>query len=199
MYAFEPVPEAYERLVQNIERNGFGDRVTALQCAVSDRDGPTEMLVSESHGGGDSTINLGYARRTAVPVSGRITVECRTFSKILDEYAIPSIRLCKIDVEGSELAMLSTLKAHQYAQIQGFAMEYHAEAYDLRHLVKLLLGWGTHQVCLMNERPHVASTVHLISNQALESWFESENGQWSPRSALVPAETIRPPLQSEVA
>jgi FkbM family methyltransferase len=199
VYAFEPVPESYRRLVHNIERNGFADRVTAVQCAVSDRDESSEMLVAKSHGGGDSTINLDYAGRTAVPIAERITVQCRTFSKILDEYAIPSIRLCKIDVEGSELAMLSTLKPHHRAQIQGFALEYHAEAYDLRLLITLLLGWGTHQVCLMNERPNVGSTLHLISNQALESWFESENERWSPRSAEAPVNTHRLPLKSEVA
>ncbi len=174
VYALEPVPESYERLIRNIERNGFADRVTAVQCAVGDHDGYTEMLVSESKGGGDSTTNLDFARLAGVPITKRITVGCRSFAEILDQYAIPSIRLCKIDVEGSELVLISTLEAHHCAQIQGFAMEYHPQAYDLRLLIKLLLGWGTHQVCVMGERPNAGNTLHLISNQALESWFESE-------------------------
>jgi len=40
VYAFEPVPEYYGRLIQNIKRNGFADRVTAVHCAVSDTDDP---------------------------------------------------------------------------------------------------------------------------------------------------------------
>jgi hypothetical protein len=145
-----------------------------MQCAVSDSEGTTEMLVSRSKGGGDSTINFDYASRVGVPTAERITVECRNFSCILDGYAIPSIRLCKIDVEGAELALLSTLKSCHHAQIQGFAMEYHPEAYDLRSLISLLLSWGTHQVCLMDERPNVGNILRLISNQELESWFESQ-------------------------
>ena len=166
VYAFEPVPESYERLVRNIARNGFADRVKAVQCAISDHDGSAEMLVSESKGGGDSTINLEYASRARVPANRGIEVECRAFSNVLDEYAIPSIRLCKIDVEGSEMAMLSTLDADHRARIQGFAMEY--------HLITSLLSWDTHQVCLMDERPNVGNILHLISCQALESWFDSE-------------------------
>jgi FkbM family methyltransferase len=181
VYAFEPVPRSYEKLVENITRNGFTDRVTAVQCAVSDRDGSVEMLVSESKGGGDSTINVDYARHVAVPVAEHITVECRSFPRILDEYQIPLIRLCKIDVEGSELALLSAMKDRHRSQIQGFAMEYHPDAYDLRLLIRLLLGWGTHQVCLMDERPNVGNILRLISNQALESWFESGEDRCSTR------------------
>ena len=120
-------------------------------------------------------------------------MESKTFGKILDEYAIPSIRLCKVDVEGSELALLSTLKAHHRARIQGFAMEYHPAAYDVHLLITLLLGWGTHQVCLMNERPSVGNTLHLISNQALVSWFESEKEQWSAAEDLDASSTSQAP------
>ena len=34
VYAFEPVPASYERLIQNVERNGFTDRVVAVRCAI---------------------------------------------------------------------------------------------------------------------------------------------------------------------
>jgi len=179
VYAFEPVSASYEKLVQNVERNGFKGRVNALQYAVCDRDGTTEMLVSQSKGGGESSINVDFSTRVGVPVAARITVEHRSFAKVLDECEIPSIRLCKIDIEGSELALLSSLAPRHRARIQGFAMEYHPGAYDLRELVTLLLSWGTHQLCLMNERPNVGNIIHLISNQALVSWVESEQEQWS--------------------
>jgi FkbM family methyltransferase len=178
VYAFEPVPELYERLVRNIETNGFKDRVTAVQCAVSDHDGTAEMIVSESKGGGESTINIDFARHAEVSAAQHVRVECKSFSTILDEYSVPPVRLCKIDVEGSELALLSTLGASHRSRIQGFAMEYHPQAYDLSLLIKLLLSWGTHQVCLMNERPNVGNILHLISNEALESWFEYEKMRW---------------------
>lgn len=178
VFAFEPVPESYDRLVRNIERNRFADRVTAVQCAVSDYEGFAEMLVSESKGGGDSTIHLEYARRAAVPATQRITVECKSLPRIMEEYAIPTIRLCKIDAEGSELGLLATLNEVHRGRIQGFAMEYHPQAYDLQALLDLLFSWGSHQVCLMNERPNVGNIVHLISNEALSAWFESVKERW---------------------
>jgi FkbM family methyltransferase len=171
VYAFEPVPALYERLLVNVEKNGFTRQVTAIQCAVSDSDEPAEMLISESFGGGQSTINAEFARQFGLSNSEHITVECKTLPQILAECAIPSVRLCKIDTEGAELRLLSTLRPQHLEQIQGFAMEYHPGAYDLRSYIKLLLDWGTHQVSLMDERPYTGDVLHLISTKALESVF----------------------------
>jgi FkbM family methyltransferase len=196
VYAFEPVPQSYKRLVANVERNGFANRVTTVQCAVSHTSGSAELLVSASKGGGDSTMDPVFARRSGVPVAESITVECKTLASILDEYAIPSARMCKIDIEGAELDLLSALKAPHRARIQGFAMEYHPQAYDLNLMIKMLMGWGSHQVCLMSERPNVANVLHLISNRALESWFEGERKRWA---ALGSINDYRPRQKSEVA
>jgi FkbM family methyltransferase len=196
VYAFEPVPQSYKRLVANVERNGFASRVTAVQCAVSDTPGSAELLVSASKGGGDSTMDPVFARRSGVPVADRITVDCKTLASILDEYAIPSVRMCKIDIEGAELSLLSALKVQHRARIQGFAMEYHPQAYDLNVLIKMLLGWGSHQVCLMSERPNVANILYLISNQAVESWFEAERKRWAAPGSL---KDFQPGQESEVA
>jgi FkbM family methyltransferase len=171
VYAFEPVPALYERLVSNVEKNGFTRQVTAIKCAVSDSDKPVEMLVSQSFGGGQSTINPEFARQFGLSNSQRITVECRTLPQILTEFATPSVRMCKIDIEGAELRLLSTLQPHHLEQIQGFAMEYHPGAYDLHSLIKLLLNWGTHQVSLMEQKAYTGDVLHLISTKALESLF----------------------------
>jgi len=171
VYAFEPVPALYERLMLNVAKNGFAHQVTAIQCAVSDSDQPAEMLVSKSFGGGQSTINPVFARKIGLVSGEHIKVHCKTLPQIFAEYGIPSVRLCKIDVEGAELRLLSTLRPEHLEQIQGFAMEYHPGSYDLRSLIKLLLDWGTHQVSLMDERPYTGDVLHLISTAALESAF----------------------------
>jgi len=171
VYAFEPVPALYERLVFNVEKNGFTKQVTAIQCAVSDNDEPAEMLISESFGGGQSTINREFAQQFGLSNSQRITVECKTLPQILAECAISSVRLCKIDIEGAELRLLSTLQPQHLERIQGFAMEYHPGAYDLHSLIGLLLDWGTHQVNLMEQKPHTGDILHLISTKSLKSLF----------------------------
>ena len=180
VYAFEPVPESYERLLHNVAKNGFAHQVTALPYAVSDYDGTAELMVSESYGGGQSTINQEFAKQHDLLGGQHITVECKTLPQILTEYDISSVRLCKIDIEGAELRLLSTLKPQHLERIQGFSMEYHPGAYDLHSLIQLLLSWGTHQVSLMEERPYTGDVLHLISTKALESVF----GEQTEQSAL---------------
>jgi len=165
VYAFEPVPESYHRLLQNVKANGFSDRVIALQCAISDSDRETFMQISDSFGGGQSSINPDFARRVGVPETNRITVSCQTLSQILARFEISSVRLCKIDAEGSELKVLSALRPSDLAKIQGFSMEYHPEGYDLRCLIEMVLSWRTYQV---NAR--IGDILHLVSTQALQAW-----------------------------
>jgi FkbM family methyltransferase len=179
VYAFEPVPALYERLLRNVAKNGLAQQVTAIPCAVSDYTGTAEMMVSESYGGGQSTINQEFAKQFDLLNGQHITVECVTLPQILAEFNIPSVRLCKIDIEGAELRLLSTLKPQHLDLIQGFAMEYHPGAYDLRSLIQLLLGWGTHQVSLMEERPYNGDVLHLISTKALKSVFGQQTEQWA--------------------
>lgn len=175
VYAFEPVPQLYKRLVQNIERNQFANRVTALPCALTDSEGRAELIVTDALGGGQSTMVPAFAQRLQLPVTDRIQVECTTLPEVLKKYDIPSVRLCKIDAEGSEFRILSKLSHSDLDRIQGFTMEYHPEAYDLRSLIKLLLNWGTHQVSLMDERAYNGNVLRLISHEALSTWFQSES------------------------
>ena len=85
------------------------------------------------------------------------------------EYAIARVRLCKIDAEGSELNILRALDSGTLAKIQGFALEYHAEAYALPTLMKTMLQWGSHQVSLMDARPFTGNQIYVISNEVLAS------------------------------
>jgi FkbM family methyltransferase len=169
VYAFEPVPELYQRLLRNVERNGFSDQVVAVQAAVSDSGQEVEMLVSHSLGGGQSTIVPAFARHFQTSMGDAIRVRCVTLPQILAEYAIDRVRLCKIDAEGSELNILRAIDSLTLAKIQGFALEYHAEAYALPTLMKTMLRWGTHQVSLMDARPFTGDQIYVISNDVLSS------------------------------
>jgi FkbM family methyltransferase len=169
VYAFEPVPELFERLRLNVQRNGFADRVTLEPYAVGGASGTAEMFVSSSLGGGQSTILPEFARNANVPISRRITVRCKTLPQILAEFSLRSVRLCKMDVEGAELQILRTLNYALLARIQSLVLEYHPEAYDLGALLRLTIGWGTHQVSYMDDRPYVGNILRVASNHVLRS------------------------------
>jgi FkbM family methyltransferase len=169
VYAFEPVPELYQRLQRNVERNGFSDQVVAVQAAVSDSEEEVEMMVSHSLGGGQSTIVPQFARHFQTSMGDAIRVRCMTLPQILEDYGIARVRVCKVDAEGAELKIVGALDPGSLARIQGFALEYHAEAYALPTLMKTMLQWGSHQVSLMDDRPFTGNQIYVISNDVLAS------------------------------
>lgn len=165
--AFEPVPELCQRLRENVHRNGFTDRVTIQQCAIGASPGFVKLFVSSYLGGAQSTTVPEFVRSAGVPVIQEILVECKTLSQILQESSLERVRLCKLDVEGAELAILKTLSPAGLARIESFALEYHKEAYDLHSLLRLVLDWGTHHVSFIEERPYIGSIMRLAASSAL--------------------------------
>lgn len=93
--AFEPAPETFERLTENIRLNDFGSRVQANQLAVGVEDGElvfTKGLDSVNHVVGPDDD---AKERIAVPVKRLDTV-------LRDENPV----VMKIDVEGYEMLVL---------------------------------------------------------------------------------------------
>lgn len=167
VFAFEPVPELYQRLRENVARNGFSDRVTIQQCAVGASAGSVNLFVSSRLGGAQSTIVPEFVRAAGVPVVQTIQAECKTLPDILQELPLSSVRLCKLDVEGAELGILSTLSNSELRRIQSFVLEYHLEAYDVSALLRLVLDWQTHHVSFIEERPYIGNILRLAASSAL--------------------------------
>jgi FkbM family methyltransferase len=99
--ALEALPENVLALEANVRRNRF-DQVMCRQVAVSDEVGEAELIVA-SHPGGAA---LAQADRPPDP-SGRVMVRTVTVDALVDEAAIKSPRLVKVDVEGAEAAVLA--------------------------------------------------------------------------------------------
>ncbi len=104
-YAFEPEPNNFKILEQNIFRYGFGDRIHAYQVALFDKDAELEFELSDTHYG-DHRLRV---QAEAVPVGVFSETTRRTISvpaKRLDDL-IRSERLgapyvAKIDIQGAE-------------------------------------------------------------------------------------------------
>jgi FkbM family methyltransferase len=174
VYAFEPDPESFERLVSNVELNGFSDRVVAKPWAISDRSGSVELMVSRELGGGMSTIVPGLPEKFGMHVARTVNVPCHTLPEVLDLFSISRVRLCKMDVEGSELGILGSLAQKQINSIDSFAIEFHHEAYPVHELLRLLAAWGTHQISFNEQSEFATSIVRLTSTQALLNEFSNK-------------------------
>ncbi len=102
--AFEPHPNLYSTLRENIDRfsRGCSGRVTAQQIALSDCEGEATLVFnSELFSRNSGTAGL----RDTSFASGNVSVKVRT--KRLDDFIKARVvALLKIDVEGAELQVL---------------------------------------------------------------------------------------------
>lgn len=92
VYAIEGDPKNAARLRHHIALNGFSDRVTVFECAVSSRNGTLTLFRNPNNCGGSNCFE------------GRDPVLVR--SRTIDSLGLPSVDLCKMDIEGGELSAL---------------------------------------------------------------------------------------------
>jgi FkbM family methyltransferase len=97
VYAFEPEPDNFRLLGENIAENGFGN-VVAISAAVCDRPGRGEMYVSWQ---GNDRHSL--FRNPGSPIAERrVAVETTTLDAFAEALGWPAIDLVKMDIEGAE-------------------------------------------------------------------------------------------------
>ena len=103
VFSFEPMTEMFDRLVRNVEANGFHN-VTAVRQGLWDR-ATEEMIYASDVAFDDGTRNEGlgtlfpHATRT-VPVE---TVHTTTLDDFVETQGIAGVDVVKIDIEGAEL------------------------------------------------------------------------------------------------
>ena len=109
VYAFEPVPQFYERLLANIALNE-ATNIKPFQIAISDESGEIEFFVSLPHlfasfdEGGSSIFPYTPAH------SQSIKVLTETLDSFLERQGIERVDAIKIDVEGAELKVIRGAK-----------------------------------------------------------------------------------------
>ena len=94
--AIEPQAEIFERLVYNIQQNGFAG-IKALNCAVADKDGEITLFV-DAHNRGETSmriVNSSNATQT-------IRVPARALASLVAEERFERVDAMKLDVEGAE-------------------------------------------------------------------------------------------------
>jgi FkbM family methyltransferase len=96
VYAFEPNPKTYARLVRHIEWNGLEDQVLPVALALSDHRGPATLIERPDNSG---------ASRIGDDAPG-IAVDVTTLDAFCVEKGVERVDLIKIDVEGLEARVL---------------------------------------------------------------------------------------------
>jgi FkbM family methyltransferase len=101
IYAFEPVPATFAKLTHSVQRLGLGAAVHPVAAAVVDSAGPLHLSYSEKN----SLLAQVSLRGLNVRVGDKVAqAEGVTLDAFASANALP--QLMKIDVEGSEAAVL---------------------------------------------------------------------------------------------
>lgn len=122
VYAYEPGRRAYEALVRNIERNGLEKVVMPFNLAVSDRDGGTVRIPSES-----SPYNAVLSESSEAEGDVVRTISLPT---ILQSNGLRRVDLLKVDCEGSEYPLFRQTDSETLARIDEIRIEYHPGPLD---------------------------------------------------------------------
>lgn len=114
---FEPSPTTADYLRRNVADNGFGDRITVSQSAVTARVGES---ILDDNGGGSALNNLVAATAGAPGVPVRTT----TFDAIVTELG-GIADVVKIDCEGGEYDLVLGSSPASWRRVQRIVLEYH--------------------------------------------------------------------------
>ncbi|MCG8592120.1 MAG: FkbM family methyltransferase [Proteobacteria bacterium] len=105
--ALEPSSRELQFLERNIARNRLRN-VDVVPVAASDREARAELTIAEQSHAGQSTLGkFAYA----ISPAGTETVALRRLDDVLQELDLASVDVVKIDVEGSEVAVLRGAEA----------------------------------------------------------------------------------------
>lgn len=135
--AFEPAPETFGTLSQNIKLHQI-EGIELHQCALGSKE-TTEILTFYPHFPGNSTlvpeekerlrrlgheVNLGDFVESVYRDATEFSVPVKRLSQFLkDREALTSIDLLKVDVEGAELDVLGGLDDAHWALVRNIVVE----------------------------------------------------------------------------
>jgi len=108
VYAFEPAPENYRLLRQNILANAVEDRAVAVQVAVSDQSGAVELELSNWNWG-DHRVRAAAGFPASESHATVVSVPAATLDDLVEQQHIDldGVALIWIDVQGHEPSVLA--------------------------------------------------------------------------------------------
>lgn len=120
--AIEPAPETYERLVENIRRNGLQDRTTCIRSALAGVAEVRSMKVGQPRS--QARRVLSYDPGTG---DRAVPVPTMTLEQLFDEQGLNFVELMKMDIEGGEFETLLSAPNQILRRIGSVSLEYHPD------------------------------------------------------------------------
>jgi len=131
IYSFEPVPENYNLLIDNIQSNDL-NQIKSFNLAVSNSNSNVKLYLNDDEAGHSMFSKS----------SKTITVDSISLQQIFDDNNIENCNFLKLDCEGTEYEILQNLPLSYFNKIEKIVIEYHmADSHPelLENLKKLLI------------------------------------------------------------
>jgi FkbM family methyltransferase len=197
VHAFEPDPSTYKLLLQNIATNGMEGRIFPHQAAIAAETGDLSMYCTSQLGGGLSTIVPAFADKTGMEVTSQSKVHAYSMSDALKLCELSHVRICKMDCEGAENAILASLDSKTVNSFDAFVLEYHPQAYEMSQFMELLLSWEGHHLSkvVSSDRELANANLTIVREEIIRHWSGSNPAPEDHQRKIPTA----PPQQQAVA
>ena len=119
VFALEPIPASYDRLLEHVRRNGLTSRVHAFNVALGSCAGTMSMV------SGGASQNFCVVQAGETPAAPSVRVEAVRLREFLKRIPAQTIDLLKMDIEGSEYDVLLSATKADLARIRRIDLEYH--------------------------------------------------------------------------
>jgi FkbM family methyltransferase len=133
IYAFEPNPDAYSRLLRNIKINNLSN-VVSFPVAVSNSSGKVFFSRDTRSTLAGRIVDAGAP---SDPSSEIISADAVSLDDIVESMGIKRIDVLKIDVEGAEMQVLDGARRHVLPITRNIILEYHSP--ELKKEMKRIL------------------------------------------------------------
>lgn len=145
VYSFEPNPQVFELLRENIRFNHLEDQVVAINAALGDTEDKVDLFIPNS----SKVYKEGSASISKQYVGGLIEilyddfkvykVQSKTLESFIKEFKLEKVDLLKMDCEGSELCIIKNSNPDVFEIIKNIAMETHCFFYTQKELLNNLI------------------------------------------------------------
>jgi FkbM family methyltransferase len=142
VYAIEPFPATYNRLLHHVEENNFASRVHCYSLALS----AAAAGAVEMSGAGSPSQMFHVLEGEERGNTATVSVAAQTLPAFLEQIPEKKIDLFKMDIEGSEYDVLMNTPGDCLSRVSRLTIEYHRPAagvaYTTLDLIEHLKGAG---------------------------------------------------------
>jgi FkbM family methyltransferase len=122
IFAFEPFPSTYRRLLATVRHHNLDSRVNCFNSAVTGTEGVRLMPDASVPSQRRAVASPGSAVAHGTAVAGK------TLEALLEENRLLKVDLMKMDIEGSEYEVLLSTSQKILSRISRIALEYHGDS-----------------------------------------------------------------------